>query len=102
MTWKGVIHEGVVCNNISSALDILPTITEITGANLTKRKIDGISLWKLLNGDSTNQPRDTFLYYYRVNNLEAVRFGKWKLVFPHPGRTYEVYSRERWKTWSSK
>jgi arylsulfatase A-like enzyme len=68
MTWKGVIPEGVVCNNISSALDILPTITEITGVNLPKRKIDGVSLWKLLNGDFSNQPRDTFLYYYRANN----------------------------------
>lgn len=92
MTWKGVIPEGVVCNNISSALDILPTLAEVTGAELPKRKIDGVSLWKLLNGDFKDNPRDTFLYYYRRNNLEAVRHGKWKLVFPHPGRTYEGFT----------
>ncbi|MCG6191584.1 hypothetical protein K5G00_29495, partial [Maribellus maritimus] len=33
----------------------------------------------------------TFLYYYRKNSLEAVRHGSWKLVFPHPGRTYEGF-----------
>jgi len=92
MTWKGVIPEGVVCNNISSGLDILPTIAEVTGASLSNNKIDGVSLWKLLQGDFREKPRDTFLYYYRANNLEAVRHGKWKLVFPHPGRTYEGFS----------
>jgi arylsulfatase len=30
-------------------------------------------------------------YYYRNNNLEAVQDGKWKLVFPHKGRTNEVF-----------
>lgn len=92
MTWKGVIPAGVVCNNISSGLDILPTIAEVTGAPLPTKKIDGVSLWKLLQGDFTEKPRDTFLYYYRANNLEAVRHGKWKLVFPHAGRTYEGFT----------
>ena len=37
------------------------------------------------------KPRDTFLFYYRRNNLEAVRHGDCKLVFPHPGRTNEGF-----------
>ena len=32
-----------------------------------------------------------FLYYYRKNSLEAIRFQNWKLVFDHPGRTYEGF-----------
>src|SRR5690606_7016872 len=36
-------------------------------------------------------PRKSMYYYYRNNNLEAVQDGKWKLVFPHKGRTYEGF-----------
>jgi arylsulfatase len=59
---------------------------------MPKRRIDGLSLMEVLNGKTDAEPRETFLYYYRRNNLEAVRYGNWKLVFPHPGRTYEGFS----------
>jgi arylsulfatase A-like enzyme len=86
--WKGTVAEGVVCNKLASGIDILPTLAEIAGAPLPKRTIDGVSLLPLLKGDQNANPRETFLYYYRRNNLEAVRHGNWKLVFPHKGRTY--------------
>jgi len=88
MMWKGVIQEGTVCNNLASGIDILPTLAEIAGAPLAGNKIDGISLLPLLKGNFDANPRETFYYYYRQNSLEAVRHGSWKLVFPHPGRTY--------------
>lgn len=88
MRWKGVIPEGLVCNKLTSGIDILPTLAEIAGADLPTRKIDGVSLLPLFRGEEGANPRETFLYYYRRNNLEAVRHGNWKLVFPHSGRTY--------------
>ena len=42
----------------------------------------------ILRGDEEVHPRKTFYYYYRKNSLEAVTDGYFKLVFPHPGRTY--------------
>ncbi|OYU67533.1 MAG: arylsulfatase [Cytophagaceae bacterium BCCC1] len=92
MTWKGKIPAGMIANNLSAGLDILPTIVEATGAKMPKRRIDGVSLLSVLGGNTTVNPRTTFLYYYRRNNLEAVRYENWKLVFPHPGRTYEGFS----------
>jgi arylsulfatase len=92
MSWKGKIPSGLVSSSLSSAIDILPTIVEATGAKMPKRRIDGLSLMEVLNGKTDAEPRETFLYYYRRNNLEAVRHGNWKLVFPHPGRTYEGFS----------
>lgn len=92
MTWKGKIPAGVVYNNLSAGLDILPTIVEVTGAKLPKRRIDGVSISSVIHGDLSATPRNSFLYYYRRNNLEAVRDEKWKLVFPHPGRTYEGFA----------
>ncbi len=91
MMWKGVIPEGVTCNNLTSAIDILPTLAAISGSPLPERKIDGVNILPLLKGDFEKNPRETFYYYYRQNSLEAVRNGNWKLVFSHPGRTYEGF-----------
>ncbi len=88
MLWKGVISPGTVDNNLVAGMDILPTIAEIAGAPLPEQKIDGISLLNLIKGEITEPPRKSFWYYYRQNNLQAVQDGSWKLVFPHPGRTY--------------
>ena len=91
MMWKKVIPQGAVCNNLVSGIDILPTLAAITGAPLPSNKIDGVNLVPLLKADFEANPRQTFYYYYRKNSLEAVRHGSWKLVFPHPGRTYEGF-----------
>lgn len=91
MWWEGTIPAGTVTNRLAAGIDILPTIAEITGAPLPARRIDGVSLMPLLKGDLSAIPRKEFYYYYRKNNLEAVTDGRWKLVFPHHGRTYEGF-----------
>jgi len=91
MMWKGVITPGTVNNNLISGIDILPTIAEIAGAPLPEKKIDGVNILSLLKGEQVEPPRKSFYYYYRINNLEAVQDGQWKLVFPHKGRTYEGF-----------
>lgn len=43
------------------------------------RGIDGRDIWPLMAGrPGEKSPHDAF-FYYRGNNLEAVRSGKWKL-----------------------
>ncbi|MDD2328363.1 MAG: sulfatase [bacterium] len=91
MMWRGVIPEGSISNSLASGIDILPTLAEIADAPLPENIIDGVSLLPILKGDIEAKPRETFYYYYRQNSLEAVRHGDWKLVFPHPGRTYEGF-----------
>jgi len=88
MRWPGVIPEGVICNKLACAMDILPTLAEITGAPLPDKKIDGISILPLMRGDKNSTPRREFYYYYQVNSLEAVQKDYWKLILPHSGRTY--------------
>ena len=88
MRWPGHIAPGAICNKLASTIDILPTIAAITNAPLPEKKIDGVNILPLMLGDEKANPRETFLYYYRKNSLEAVRKGTWKLVFAHPGRTY--------------
>jgi arylsulfatase A-like enzyme len=67
------------------------SVAAIAEAQLPQNKIDGVNLLPLLKGDLGANPRKTFFYYYRQNSLEAVRHDNWKLVFPHPGRTYEGF-----------
>ena len=91
MRWPGVIPQGEVCSKLASAIDILPTLAAITGADLPKNKIDGINILPLMTGDKNAGPRHEFYYYYQTNALEAVQRDYWKLVLPHSGRTYRGY-----------
>jgi arylsulfatase len=88
MRWTGTIKPGMVCNQLSSTIDVLPTVASLTGTILPTHKIDGVDLSPLIKGDMTASPRKNFLYYYRKNSLEAVRIDNWKLVFEHPSRSY--------------
>jgi len=88
MKWPGHIAQGTICNKLASTIDILPTLAAITNAPLPEKKIDGVNILPLMLGDENANPRETFLYYYRKNSLEAIRKDNWKLVFAHPGRTY--------------
>ena len=92
MRWKGTIPEGIVCNKLVSGIDILPTLAAISGAPLPEKRIDGVDISALMKGDQTANPRQSFYYYYRRNSLEAVSNGDYKLVFAHPGRTYEGFA----------
>ena len=91
MRWPGKISPGQICNSLSSTIDVLPTLAELLNLKLPENKIDGVSLVPILGGSLNARPRKEFYYYYRKNNLEAVRMDDWKLVLTHPGRTYENF-----------
>ncbi|MEN8247552.1 MAG: sulfatase-like hydrolase/transferase [Bacteroidota bacterium] len=88
MQWPAKIPAGIESDNISSTIDILPTLAEIIGTELPKNKIDGVSILPVLKGEKGAKPRDSFLFYYG-GELIAVRKDNWKLVFPHTYRSYE-------------
>jgi len=66
-------------------IDWLPTFSAITGSPMSSNKIDGKNLWPLLTQQVDKTPHDKLFFYYRTNELHAVRSGDWKLYFP---RTY--------------
>lgn len=88
MRWPGRIAAGSVCNKLVAAMDLLPTIAHACKADLPKEKIDGVSLWPLLDAQPGANPRTEFVYYYDRNNLKGIRKGQWKLVFPCSSQTY--------------
>lgn len=81
------IPAGKVIDEPVMAIDMLPTIAEETGAALPENIIDGKSILQLLKGNVNEGPQEAYFFYYRVNELFGVRYGKWKLYFPHRYRT---------------
>ena len=81
--WPGVVPAGTVNHSLATTIDLLPTFASITGAPLPANKIDGINITKLFTTTKQRKLRKYFYYYYGANNLQAVRSGQWKLVFPH-------------------
>lgn len=81
------IKSGTTINAPLMAIDILPSLAEVTNSKLPKTTIDGNSAWSLLTGKTNESPQEAYFFYYRVNELFGVRYGKWKLYFPHKYRT---------------
>ena len=88
MKWPAVIPAGTVTGQLSSTIDIFPTLATITGTSMPVHILDGVNILPILQGDFECEPRTAFYYYYNRNSLEAVRQGNWKLVLPHTYRSY--------------
>ncbi|EAR16073.1 arylsulfatase A (precursor) [Robiginitalea biformata HTCC2501] len=89
MKFPGRLPRGKVLDEPLMAIDLLPTIASVTGSPQPGREIDGKNAWGLLSGAEARGPQDAYYFYYRVNELQAVRDGDWKLVLPHNYRTMQ-------------
>ena len=81
----GTIPAGKVENQMVSALDILPTILDLTHTKMSKMNpIDGQNILPLLvqKGKVKEQP----FFFMKGSEVQAVRKGKWKLHVPHKYR----------------
>ena len=86
--WPGRIPAGSVCAEPAMTIDVLPTIAGLIGADLPALPLDGLDIWPLLAGrEGARSPHEALFFYYRQNQLEAMRSGSWKLHFPHGYRT---------------
>ena len=94
MRWPGQIPAGLVCREIASAMDVLPTVAGIAGAQPPQdRIIDGKDILPLMTKPGAPSPHDAFFYYYG-EKLEAVRSANWKLVFPRTAMDDTPYDRK--------
>ncbi len=88
--WPGKIPAGRVCGEPCMTIDLLPTIAKLTGAALPPKPIDGKNIWPLLAGEAgAVSPHESLFFYYGNNELQGMRSGKWKLIFPHSCRSVE-------------
>ncbi len=83
--WPGHVAPGRTSDELVASIDLYPTLAGLCGAELPQdRIIDGIDMSTLLLDDQTPSPRETFCYYL-MNDLEAVRAGRWKLHIAKAG-----------------
>ncbi|WP_163324723.1 sulfatase family protein [Draconibacterium mangrovi] len=71
ISWPGKVKAGKVETNYVSTTDILPTISNAAGIELTDETIDGIDLL---------HPNQDRVLVWRWGNTWAVRKGNWKLT----------------------
>jgi arylsulfatase A len=67
-----------------TTMDLLPTFAELAGCALPPRPIDGHDVRPILYGEAGGKSPwdDKGFMYYRMDQLQAVRSGPWKLYLP--------------------
>jgi arylsulfatase A-like enzyme len=84
--WPGMIPAGKESDKLTTAIDLLPTLSHSCGIELKKiskgiPKLDGLNVWGTLSGKSTQHPRTNLLYWQGWAVPQAIRVGDWKLYF---------------------
>lgn len=84
MRWPGKIPAGRTCDQLVSSMDLLPTLALMAGAKPPSRPIDGQDIRHLVFDEpGASSPWDSKgLGFYRMDQLQAVRAGPWKLYLP--------------------
>jgi arylsulfatase A len=92
--WPGKVAAGSVTDHISAFWDILPTLAEITGAEIPQAT-DGLSFLPLLTGKKQKQHEYLYWEFHEQGGKIAARMGKWKAVKINidkfPQGTMELY-----------
>lgn len=79
--WGKMVNPGII-TDMGSTLDLLPTFCEMANVKLPSDRVyDGVSLLNVIRDKSVSK-RDVF-YFYRGNDLYAVRKGKYKVHFSY-------------------
>jgi len=89
--WPGTVPAGTACDEVATAMDVLPTLAALAGAELpADRVIDGKVITPLLRGDpGAASPHEAFFYHTTGGELAAVRAGRWKLHL-NSGELYDL------------
>jgi arylsulfatase A-like enzyme len=92
--WPGKVPAGRVSDDFITALDLLPTLANLTGAELPKDRVfDGFDITPVLLGEKgARSPRFSLyaLYGLGKNRLESIRVGRWKLHLRAPAELYDL------------
>jgi len=94
--WPGRVKPGQISNEIVAALDWFPTLLAVAGdahvgdkllkgykvgATTYKVHLDGYDLVPYLAGQEPKSPRESFIYINDDQQVTALRYDNWKLVF---------------------
>ncbi|NNC90442.1 MAG: sulfatase-like hydrolase/transferase [Akkermansiaceae bacterium] len=85
VSWPGVVPTGRVSDEITAAVDLLPTLARACGIGTNdvegRPPLDGRDVWDTLAGREGPHPRQDLLYWSGWAVPQAIRVGRWKLYF---------------------
>lgn len=82
--WPGRIPKDMICDELITAMDLLPTLANLAGGKKPQdRIIDGVDISELLFDPKAESPRESF-FYYHFGGLAAVRDRQWKYFTESP------------------
>jgi len=85
--WPGVIEAGQECDDLTAAIDLLPTLARACDIEIQMEDgsppFDGVNVWESLSGTTAQKPhpRNDLLFWSGWAIPQAIRVGRWKLVF---------------------
>ena len=79
MRWPKHIAANSTVDNLCAHADVLPTILELLGENISEENFDGHSLAEHVRGNSTTDIRP-YTYSHMTENTRSIRSNKWKLI----------------------
>jgi len=91
--WKGKLSAGVTYDKPVSSLDIMATITALSGAPVNaKQPLDGVNLVPYLTGKKSEAPHDAIYLRKFDDKRYAVRSGDYKLIIPFKTAKGQLYN----------
>lgn len=89
--WPENIEGGQQLTDLTTTMDLLPTIAKLCGADMPKEKIDGRDISALLLSNKKPEKKP-FIYYTKMGKLAGVRNGAYKLI--SKGEEFFLYNVE--------
>lgn len=95
--WPGVTKAGTVSDVPVSALDLMPTILQMTGASAPPIQQDGLDITPLLRGGPAPARDELYWHYPHYSDqggtpTGAIRAGEWKLIEFFEDNHLELYN----------
>jgi len=77
LRFPALVPAATVSDELLTAMDVLPTVASLAGAELPPRELDGRDVRAQWSGKAG--PERPYLYYGRRGGLQGIRRGGWKL-----------------------
>ena len=88
--WPHRVKAGGVCHAPAMHIDVFPTIKALVKGKGPAHTVDGRDISALLTDPATAKSPHEAYFFYRGDQLEAVRSGKWSLHLSHAYRSLKA------------
>jgi len=78
--WPKQIPAGVSCDELVTAMDLMPTLAKLAQAQTPET--DGHDIWPLLSQAENAKSQYDSLFHFSGGRVGAIRRGPWKLILP--------------------